>query len=118
MIMADPEAYWKTLASRGTHKNVVFKEEALKEYKGNFSSHEAVHAVCPYFLSITRSVLCPYFLYFLEWGEKLELEGDLTFPISFFTITLDLDLSSITLPVSPTSSSRARTTLHLPTLRA
>jgi hypothetical protein len=45
--MADPEAYWSTLASRGTHKNVVFTTEALAEYKGNFASHEAVHAVSP-----------------------------------------------------------------------
>lgn len=60
--MANPEAYWKTLASRGTHKNVIFKEEALKEYKGNFASHEAVHAV---------SHIPPFPHYFLRYSLLL-----------------------------------------------
>lgn len=45
MILADPEAYWTTLASRGTHKNVKFTEEAVAEYKANLSNHEGIHAV-------------------------------------------------------------------------
>lgn len=47
MILADPEAYWGTLAGRATHKLVQFSEDAVKEYKENLSTMEGIHAVRP-----------------------------------------------------------------------
>ncbi|KAI9634603.1 hydrolase [Dioszegia hungarica] len=46
MILADPEAYWGTLAGRATHKLVQFSEDAVKEYKENLSTMEGIHATC------------------------------------------------------------------------
>jgi haloacetate dehalogenase len=47
MILADPEAYWGTLAGRATHKLVQFSDDAVKEYKDNLSTMEGIHAVRP-----------------------------------------------------------------------
>jgi hypothetical protein len=46
MIMADPSAYWQTMAGRPTHRNVVWDDQALSTYQTAFNKPETIHAVC------------------------------------------------------------------------
>lgn len=45
MIGADPEAFWAMMSARETHKNVVWSEEDVKQYKTPFFKPDCIHAV-------------------------------------------------------------------------